>query len=421
MLKSHSITLKQSERRERLAELSNTEELSDEGRTEMRSLTQAYQDGEVELRAALVLEEAERAQIQEPDGAGKEFETECRQFSLSGMVATLTEGRPLDGRELEVSQELQTRSGPSQNGGVLVPWEALTMETRADAVTDTAPGTTGELATRPTMNALQRFFEQSAAQRFGISALQVTGNPSFPEVTGGGSLAWVAEGAGTDAEAITTTATSPAMHTATARYVMTRQAAKKNSALESILRRDLSEIMRSGIDRVAFQGTGVGEEPAGLETVLTGARAVDVSDVASFTTFNLHATDLWETAKLSDAGGVRFAGAPVVHQTLADTLIGGTAVSELDRLRSAGFGMMFSQQVSERGARDATDKAASNVYLNAGAPMWMTSWGGVEVLIDQYSMSREGKIAITTFAFLDFLYQRTATHLLKLENVQDRA
>jgi len=83
--------------------------------------------------------------------------------------------------------------------------------------------------------------------------------------------------------------------------------------------------------------------------------------------------------------------------------------------------MMFSQQVSDRGARDATDKAASNVYLNAGAPMWMTSWGGVEVLIDQYSMSREGKIAITTLAFLDFLFQRTGSHLLKIENVQDRA
>jgi len=62
--------------------------------------------------------------------------------------------------------------------------------------------------------------------------------------------------------------------------------------------------------------------------VLTGARDVDVSDVASFTTFNLHATELWETAKLSDAGAVRFAGAPVVHQTLADTLVNGTATSE---------------------------------------------------------------------------------------------
>lgn len=388
MLKSQEIQLAQSKRRERMAEIQKADEISEEGRTELRSLTDAYQNAETEYRAAVILEDAERAEIEEPDGAGREFETECRAFSLSSMVATLTEGKPLDGRELEISQELENRQGPSQKGGVLVPFEAF--ETRADAVTDSAPGTTGELQSRPTLTALQRFFETSAAARFGVRSLQVTGNPSFPEVTGGGGLSWVAEGAGADADAITTTATAPAMHTATARYVVTRQATRKNAALESILRRDLAEIMREGIDRVAFQGTGADEEPAGLETVLTGGRAIDVSDVAGFSEFLLRATELQETAKLSDPSGVRFAGAPIVHQTLADTLVSGTAVSELDRLKSAGFGMMFSQQVSARGARDATDKGASNVYLNAGAPMWMPMWGGVEMIIDPYSESKSG-------------------------------
>ena len=376
----------------------------------------------MELRAALVLEQAERETIKEPDGAGREFEAECRQFSLSGMVATITEGKPLAGRELEVSQELEQRNGPSQKGGVLVPWEALALETCADAVTDSAPGTSGELATRPTMNALQRFFETSAAQRFGIRALQVSGTPSFPEVTGGGAISWVAEGSGADAAAITTTAKAPTMHTATALYLVTRQATRKNSALEQILRRDLSEIMREGIDRVAFQGTGASEEPAGLVTVLTGARAIDVSDVASFSEFLLRATELQETVKLGDPGTERFAGAPIVHQTLADTLITGTAVSELDRLKGAGFGALWSQQVSSRGARDATEKGASNVYLSAGGGYgYMPTWGGVEMIVDPYSESKTGKIAITCFAFLDLLFQRLDTHWLKLANVQDRA
>ena len=212
------------------------------------------------------------------------------------------------------------------------------------------------------------------------------------------------------------------MHTATARYVVTRQATRQNSALEQILRRDLSEIMREGIDRVAFQGTGADEEPAGLETVLTGARAIDVSDVASFSEFLLRATELQETAKLGDPGGVRFAGAPIVHQTLADTLVPGTAVSELDRLKSAGFSMMWSQQVSHRGARDETEKGASNMFLSAGNGFgFMPTWGGVEMIIDPYSESKTGKIAITCFSFVDLLFQRLNTHWLKLTNVQDRA
>lgn len=420
MLKSDEIKLAQSKRREKMASIQKADEITDDARTELRSLTEAYEGAEIEYRAALVLESAERDKIKEPDKADNDFDRECRSFSLSGMVSKLTEGKPLDGRELEVHQELEQRQGPGKGGGVLVPWEAL--EQRADAVTDSAPNTSKELASRPVMNALERFFESSVAQRFGVRALQVSGTPAFPEVTGGGSLSWVAEGDGADAQAITTTSTTPTIKTATARYVVTKQATRQNSALESILRRDISEQLREGIDLAAFQGTGADNQPSGLETVLTGGRAIDVSGIASFTDLHLYATQLWESAKLSDNSGIKFAGAPIVRQTLVDTLITGTAVSEYDRFRGAGFSGVWSQQVSTQGARDGTDKGASNVFLSAGGGhALMPMWGGVEMIIDPYSESKSGKVAITAFAFLDLLYQRTATHFLKLENVQDRA
>jgi hypothetical protein len=252
--------------------------------------------------------------------------------------------------------------------------------------------------------------------------MQVTGAPSFPEITGGGGLSWVAEGAGADAAAITTDATSPAIHTATGRYLLSRQAIRQNSALQSILRRDLSEVLREGIDLAIFQGTGADEQPAGFETVLTGGRTTALDDIAAFSDFLLRATEIQETAKLSDPSGVRIAGAPIVHQTLADTLISGTAVSELDRLKGAGFGAMWSSQVSARGARDGTDKGASTVYFGAGSNnAYVPTWGSPELIVDPYSESKTGKVALTMFAFLDVLIQRTATHYFKLTGVQDRA
>lgn len=422
MLKSQEVTLAQSKRREKMANIQKAETLSDEARTELRSLADAYEGGEVELRAALLVEGAERAQIAEPDKAQSDFARECRSFSLSGLVGAITENKALSGREAEVVAELEKRGQMPQRGGAVIPWEAFALETRADAVTNTAPGTSQELASRPVMNALERFFEASAAQRFGVRALQVQGVPSFPEITGGGGISWVAEGAGADAAAITTTATTPAIRTATARYLLTRQSTKQNPALESILRRDLAEIMREGIDRACFQGTGADQQPAGLGAVLTGGRTAALTAKASFSAFLLRATELQESAKLSDASQVRIAGAPIVMQTLADTLIAGTAVSELDRLKSAGFAPMFSSQVSSRGVRDGTGKGASTVFFAAGdGHALMPTWGGVEVLIDPYSESKTGKIAITTFAFLDLLFQRTATHFFKLTAVQDRA
>ena len=422
MLKSQEVQLAQSKRRERMAAIQKTETLSDDGRTELRSLADAYKGAAVELRAALLVEGAERAKIIEPDKATSDFDRACRAFSLSGLVGAMTEGKPLSGCEAEVVAELETRGQMPQRGGIVIPWAALSLEQRADAVTDSSPGVSQQLASRPVMNALERFYEASASQRFGVRALQVQGTPTFPEITGGGSLAWVAEGVGSDSAANSTTSRTPAIHTATARYVLTRQAARQNPALESILRRDLSEILREGIDRAVFQGSGAGDEPGGLASVLTGGRTAALTAKASFSAFLLRATELQETAKLSDAGAVRIAGAPIVHQTLADTLIAGTAVSELDRLKSAGFAPLFSSQVSARGARDGTGKGASTVFFGAGDNHVLACmWGGVELIPDVYSESKSGKIALTAFCFMDLLWQRTATHFFKLTAVQDRA
>lgn len=419
MLKSQKLQLAQSKRRERMAAIQKADEITDDARTELRGLTEAYEGAEVELRAALLLEDAEREQIKEPDKAETDFDRECRNFDLTAVVAAQVDGKVLTGREAEVSAELEQRHGEGQKG-IRFPWEAL--EKRADAVTDASAGTSQELAARPVMNALERFFETSAAGRFGVNVLQVTGAPTFPEITGGAGLSWVAEGAGADADAISTTSKSPAIHTATGRYLLTRQAIRQNSALQSILRRDLSEVLREGIDKAIFQGTGADEQPSGFETVLTGGRTAALDDVASFSDFLLRATEIQETAKLSDPAQVRIAGAPIVHQTLADTLVTGTAVSELDRLKGAGFGTLWSSQVSARGARDATDKGASTVYFGAGSNnAYVPTWGSPELIVDPYSESKTGKVALTMFAFLDVLIQRTATHYFKLTGVQDRA
>ena len=419
MLKSQEIQIAQSKRREKMAEIQKADEITDDARSELRSLTDQYQNAEIELRAALTLEGAERDAIREPDKGQSDFERECRSFDVGRVVAAITDARPLSGREAEVTAELEQRFGVAREGGVRLPWEAL--ETRADATIATAPQG-GDLASRPVMSALERFFQDSAAERFGVRTMAVSGRPTFPQITGGADVSWVAEGNGADAAAITTTAQAPSIHTATARYLLSRQATKENPALEPILRRDLQEVIRAAVDKAVFQGSGVGDEPSGLTKVLTDAgRTVGVDDKASFSTLNRYATELWESAKLAGPEGVRIAGAPIVHQTLADTLIAGTAVSELDRLKAAFSRQVWSSQVSERGNRDATDLGASNVLLGAGdAHAYALTWGGPELIIDPFSESKTGKIALTLFTFVDIIIQRAATHYLMLSGIQDR-
>lgn len=419
MLKSQKYQIEQSKRRERMAAIQNTEgDLSADAVTELRSLTSAYEAGEVDYRAAVILEDAEKATIKTQDKAATDWERECRSFSLSAVIASALDGKPITGREAEVSQELEQRNGGGHKGGLLIPFEAL--ETRADVPVTTATAEAGNLASRPVMSALERLFADSAAERFGFRTVAVSGKPSWPEITGGASAHWVGEGNGADAEAISTTTRTPSIKTCTARYLLSRQSVKENPALESVLRRDLSGVMREAIDLAAFQGTGTANQPLGLIPALIAAGRVSEFDaLASFGPLFSEAIQIMEAAKLADVSKIKFGAAPAVLEALVNDLVGATALSSLDRLKSAIGQPVFSSQISATAARNATGKGASTVVV--GAPEGLAllpTWGAAELVVDPYSESRSGKIALTVFQFTDVLVQRISTHFKALTGVQ---
>lgn len=408
MLKSDEIKLAQSKRREKMAAIQKADEITDDGRTELRSLTEAYEGAEIEYRAALVLESAERDKIKEPDNADKDFAAECREFDLAALVESLEGQRVIEGREAEVIAELEVRNGKASRGTYL-PWEAL--QTRSDA-TITAPDSSGgKLASRPTMNALERLFEQSAAQSFGVQTIQVTGKPRFPEMTGGASASWVAEGSGADAAAITTAVKEPTLRTLTARYLLTRQAIRENSALEPMLRRDLSEVIREALDLAVFQGTGADEQPTGLENLGSITTKDAASKEATYENWVDWITELMVSAKLNGMDGIHIAGVPFMLASLLKTSFG-DGFTQLDMVKKVTSKLTFSNQVSDT----AGDTATAYIGATKGHA-YVPMFGAPELIVDPYSESKTGKVALTVFAFPDVLVQRQDTHFLKVTNV----
>ncbi|MBV7393257.1 phage major capsid protein [Mameliella sediminis] len=408
MLKSQEIQLAQSKRRERMAEIQKADEISDEGRTELRSLTDAYSNAETEFRAAVIIEDAERAAMREPDKAASDFDAECRAFNIAAMVEALEGQKPLSGREAEVSQELEERHGAASKG-VRFPWEAL-LETRADATVTAPDASSGDLATRPTMKALERIFESSAAARFGFRNIAVTGQPRFPELTGGASASWVAEGEGADAAAITTSVTSPSIKTLTARYLLSRQAIRQNAVLETMLRRDLSEVLREALDLAAFRGTGADNQPSGLDTLLTGTSLGAVIGYGSIVDY---CVDLMTSTKASRMDGISVAAVPFVLGNLMKATYG--FCTEFEMAKKLVPSLTFSSQVSEV---TAGPPESATMYLGAPAGhAWVPTWGSPELLVDPYSESKTGKVALTVFSFTDILVQRQATHFMKITDV----
>lgn len=407
MLKSQKIQLEQSKRRERMAAIQKTEgDLSDEAVTELRSISEAYERGEVEYRAAVLVEDADRATIKATDKAETDFNRECRAFSLSALVGAITEGKPITGREAEVTAELEKRTGGAHKGGVLVPWESL-IETRADALIDTTAD--DKLTSRPVMPPLERLFEDSAAAKFGFRTVAVTGRPSWPEMVAGASAHWINEGACVDAESIDTLSLAPTMHTAAARYLITRQATKENPALEAVLKRDLANVIREAVDRACFIGKG-GVEPMGLLGKLQAAgRVGPLADPITFAALLGQAVDVMNTAKVNDPKAVRMAIQPDALATLALAMVGGTAVSDFDRVRSTLGPLIFSRQTAEPGDR--------TVFFGAGDGLALVpTWGAPEIIVDPYSEAKCGKVALTVFTFVDVLVQRLGTNFYALHD-----
>ena len=136
MLKSQTLAIRASTIREKLNLLSNsTEDLTDEQRAEVDTLSTEYRDVEVKLRGALVSEDDAKAKAAtngDLDGERKELRELKLKASVGVIVAAALEHRSVSGAEKEIQDHFNV-------GGDEVPLELLADEVQERAVTP-APG-----------------------------------------------------------------------------------------------------------------------------------------------------------------------------------------------------------------------------------------------------------------------------------------
>ena len=133
MLESQKIQLKQSEIRKKLLDISKTEELTDELRSETETLKTEIGDLETKYQAAVTGENEKKEEIRSNDPS---FIT-LRQKAMAsgGYLQAAASGEELRGASGEFNQEKFERTR-DEMGQVLVPWHDFLEEQRVD--TDTA-------------------------------------------------------------------------------------------------------------------------------------------------------------------------------------------------------------------------------------------------------------------------------------------
>ncbi len=286
---------RQSKERQRMAELSLVDSLTDEQRSELDGIEKGTPDRERQTRAAMAAleseeREAETRKANEPDAKQRERVELRSKASLTNFLTAALSGRMVDGAEAEL------RSAAGITDGIpLELWDVPSTEQRqTDAVTN-APGTVGVNLDqiRPAV------FSHSIAPRLGIQMPRVeSGSYASATITTSLSATAIAKATKKDATvaAFTVTTVTPKRISARLAIAIEDIAAVGQANFEAILRENLSLVLSDALDNQAINGSGTAPNLAGVFSRLTDPAAAPaaVSDFDAFAAAHAGGIDgLW--------------------------------------------------------------------------------------------------------------------------------
>ncbi|MCY4374311.1 MAG: hypothetical protein OXC31_11105 [Spirochaetaceae bacterium] len=283
------LQVEQSEKRQKVNELLALEEMTDEQRGELGTLTTRLQNLETELRAAIVVqgEEEERAagMFGNGDGEAGERGRLLRETRATDYLAAAAAGVGLTGRAADCNAALDLPTVGSE-GGIVVPWQMLevrqadrqAVETRA--FTTTANNDGGEVQ-RPI---LARLFGASVMSLLGVRLDSVAmGRQEVPIITSGVAPMQTKEaepGAAPVASSFGMANLRPKKLVGS--YSFTHEIARQVVDVEGALRRDLSSAVDAAMSHIALQGQEPTEaNPERIEGFLASLTQVDDATEAS--------------------------------------------------------------------------------------------------------------------------------------------
>lgn len=416
MLKSQELQRRQSEVREELSVLSNNDTLTDEQRAKMTALDSEYRDNEAKFRAALISEDEQRAE------AGRELETrEGKEwadlvggYELRQAALFLDEGKAPEGATAEVIEELRSQGGYQ---GVPLPLEAL--EQRAGETV--AAGVPDPVSTQ---GIIDRLFPQSVAASMGARMVNVgSGSNEYPVVTDGVTSAWAGsetgDVGGPDKFAAAPFSLKPD-HTLGTQVQITRKSLKQSAGLEQAIRRDLRTSIQKALDTAIFQGTGASGQPSGIVSKATTYGITEHDASASSLDYSTFVAAVAAMMADNAANGMADVRALVRSEiwTFADGAMfdAGSGITVWDKILSK----MGSVTISDTAlVAPATNVSKMLLTTNAGglAPIFVGTWGGLDLIRDVYTKAHSGQLLITGLLTCDVTASRAEqARLVKIKS-----
>ena len=401
MTRLQKLQLEQSEIREKMGGLLDKEDKTAEDRTEMGQLSKRAQDLEIEVRAAIVIDEPETEVDTDTDNPeARELASLRRRSSMYDFLDEVVYGRAVEGASAEFRQAIL---GEDKHG--YFPLDLLLddtdqLETRADAVTNI-----GTAIQENQQSIAARVFARGAAAYLGVMMPSVpVGTTSYPRITSGTSADVRSPGKELDGTVATLDTVSINPVRLTASYTYSSESLTKIVGFEDALRSDLQAVMMDKYDALAINGQAVSgtDSPAvdGIISKLTDP--TNPSDIADWEDYLAAYDDRVDGKYAMTSEEVRLLVNTNTYQQALGLTVGtqGRAGLLRDRLPRERF------RVSANMPATASNIATAIAYAfgarNLARGFVMPTWRGIELIPDRITKAKAGQRVLTAIMHVGF-------------------
>ena len=402
MTNAQRLSIRQSEIRQRLNELSNPDnELGDEGKQELDSLFKELNDLEPKLRAAIASEQEaiESRNVGNGDSGDSRLDDLRRRATVSEYFRQALSGQPLDGACRELNQELGIVATRGLGGGALMPVEQLALRLRADTPNTTTTAADADSTVRRPI--LSRLFARGIMEAMGVRLDSVpVGLSEYPILTDSVSPEMVAEGADVDTEVAMFTSQVLKPKRLVSRYEFTAEAQATIPGLDAALSSDLQMAMTSQMDKEVLTGDGTNQNVRGFDTALSfGTTPSAVVNSGTFIEDIIAVIDGLHASSEADVSAVI---GPDTYKKIAALMFTGTTENAFDVLRRRGTTVVTSAHVAKPDNATNIQKG----YIHAGRDMARGDsiaaiWPAMSLIVDSVSKAGEGKTVVTALSLWD--------------------
>lgn len=330
---------------------------------------------------------------------------EVRQFSVFRAVRALLPNasqadRDAAGFEYECSRAAQQQYGREARG-ILIPQDVLDRAFNAGGAANAPPGATSGENTVATHLLAGSFIEmlrnRTTILRLAQTMGGLVGNVDIPKQTGGATAYWIGEhedapeGTPIIGQIGLTPKTVAAYTDITRRLLL-----QSTPDAEGIVRRDLLNAVGQALDTAGYYGSGSGNEPRGIKNY-TGINAVGFAGL--WPTYN-------EVVEMESE--IAADNADVNSMAYVLNALGRGALKTTQKFEGTNGSPVWETGNTVNGYRsEVTNQVAEgDVFFGNFSDLIVGLWGGLDLTVDPYSLSKSGGTRIVVFQDVDFVLRR---------------